>query len=81
MDSTAIVSSRGQVVIPKIIRDALGLHSGSQLLIHVRPDHILELSPVQNDITLFFSQGAHNITETIDIDQTIAEAISENLNS
>ena len=80
MDTTTIVSSKGQVVIPKIIRDALGLHSGSQLFIHVRADHTLELSPLQKNITLFFGQGSLEKTELVDIDEAIGQAISDNMN-
>ncbi len=35
MDSTAKITSKGQVTIPKSIRDALELHEGGELLFRV----------------------------------------------
>ena len=35
MDLSARISSRGQVTIPKGVRDALGLHEGDELLFRV----------------------------------------------
>ena len=32
MDTQAKVTSKGQVTIPKSVRDALGLHTGDELL-------------------------------------------------
>lgn len=35
MDSSAKITSKGQVTIPKSVRDALGLHEGDELLFRV----------------------------------------------
>jgi antitoxin PrlF len=35
MDTRAKVTSKGQVTIPKSVRDALGLHAGDELLFRV----------------------------------------------
>lgn len=35
MDSSARITSKGQVTIPKAVRDALGLHEGDELLFRV----------------------------------------------
>jgi antitoxin PrlF len=35
MDSSARITSKGQVTIPKTVRDALGLHEGDELLFRV----------------------------------------------
>lgn len=35
MDATARITSKGQVTIPKAVRDALGLHTGDQLVFRV----------------------------------------------
>lgn len=35
MDSSAKITSKGQVTIPKGVRDALGLHEGDELLFSV----------------------------------------------
>jgi AbrB family looped-hinge helix DNA binding protein len=36
MDSSAKITSKGQVTIPKNVRDALGLHEGDELLFRVQ---------------------------------------------
>jgi AbrB family looped-hinge helix DNA binding protein len=81
MENKTVVSSRGQVVIPKLIRDTLGIHSGSELFISVRKDHVLELTPVHRDISAFFGKGsARVIGEKMsleDIDVAIARAVTE----
>lgn len=38
MDTQAKVTSKGQVTIPKSVRDALGLHTGDELLFRVLAD-------------------------------------------
>ena len=35
MDSTATITSKGQITIPKNVRDALDLHEGDELLFRV----------------------------------------------
>lgn len=81
MESKTVVSSRGQVVIPKFIREVIGLHAGSQLFLSVRPDHVLELTPVHKSIQEFFGKGSasskNKRMSLEDIDTAIAEAIIE----
>jgi AbrB family looped-hinge helix DNA binding protein len=80
MDSKTTVSARGQVVIPKIVRESMGLHYGSELIIHMRADSILEFKPVKKKLSAFFGMGArkHFKTAPIDVDEAIAEAVSDN---
>jgi AbrB family looped-hinge helix DNA binding protein len=42
------VSARGQIVIPKDIREQLGIKPGTHILLHVVDDHA-ELSPLSDD--------------------------------
>jgi AbrB family looped-hinge helix DNA binding protein len=81
MESKTIVSSRGQVVIPKFIREAIGLHSGSELFLSIKEGHILELTPVHRDIREFFGMGrARNKNETMSIEEmdiVIAKAVTQ----
>ena len=51
------VSSKGQVIIPKNIRNKLGLHLGSELSLHLRKDKVLELQSVQRNLKDFFGKG------------------------
>jgi len=41
MDTAARVSSKGQVTVPKIVRDALGLKEGDTILFRVDGDRAL----------------------------------------
>jgi len=82
MDIRMTVSSKVQVVIPKFLRNMLGLHSGSELIVHLRQDKVLELQPVQRNIREFFGKGAHRIKgkkmSLADIDTAIAQAVTDN---
>ena len=81
MDTKMIVSSKGQVVIPKTIRKTLGLHSGSELLIHLRKDKVLEIQPIYRKIEEFFGMGAARVKgkkmSIADIDTAIAKAVED----
>jgi len=87
MNAKTIMSSKGQVVIPKTIRDNIGLHSGSELIIHLREDNVLEFKLVSKSLRDFFGKGAlgskqDNVKPKVtDIDAIIAEAVSPNLYS
>jgi antitoxin PrlF len=43
--STATVTSKGQVTIPKDVRDALNLRQGTQIIFVVQPDGSVLLRP------------------------------------
>lgn len=79
MNAKTIVSSKGQVIIPKFMRELIGLHVGSEFTIHLREDNVLEFKLVKRSIKEFFGKGASKIgTGVIDIDEAIAEAIEDN---
>jgi len=46
----SIVSSKGQVTIPKKVREALGLHAGDQLSFELREDGVVEIHPDPVDL-------------------------------
>ena len=79
MSVKAILSSKGQVVIPKILRKQLGLHLGSEFIVCVKKKGIIELKPVSKTINNFFGKGKSSIIEKrSDIDDLIAKAVIEN---
>jgi AbrB family looped-hinge helix DNA binding protein len=79
MEIRTILSSKGQLVIPKQLRQMLGLHVGSELQIHLRRDNVMEVKPIKHSITQFFGQGASKKGVQIqNVDDAIAQAILEN---
>ena len=48
--STATLTSKGQMVIPKSIREYLRLHPGDRLDFVIRDDKRVEIQPAANDI-------------------------------
>lgn len=48
--STATVTTKGQITIPKDIRDALGVRSGDRVEFFLRPDGVVELTPRTRDL-------------------------------
>jgi antitoxin PrlF len=41
MDVAAMVTSKGQVTIPKAVRDALGIHEGDEVIFRVEGDRAM----------------------------------------
>lgn len=48
--STATVTTKGQITIPKDIRDALGVQSGDRVEFFLRADGVVELTPRTRDL-------------------------------
>lgn len=83
MEIKATVSAKGQIVIPKIMREMIGLHYGSELIINLRKDDVIEVKQVKKELSNFFGMGKRKIKEhgldesIIDVDEAIAQAIIE----
>lgn len=81
MVNTVVLSSKGQLVIPKSIRNILGIHSGSELMLELR-DEVLEIHRVKGDISKFFGLGKSASSSTDvhkeDIDDLISKAVIDN---
>lgn len=46
---TIKTSSKGQIVIPKSVRDALGIHTGTKLRVELLPDRAFKVSVTRTD--------------------------------
>jgi len=79
-NNKAIVSSKGQVVIPKTLREKLGIHAGNELLFKARPDGIIEIKPVERSIDMFFGRCKRSTKAPMsikDMDKAIMQAVCE----
>lgn len=47
---SAVVTSKGQITIPKEVRDSLGLVPGSRLAFRLRDDGVVEVQPETLDV-------------------------------
>ncbi len=76
----AVVSSKGQVVIPHALRIKLGIHAGNELLFTIRLDGVVEMKPIKQSIEMFFGccKRDHEKPMTIrEMDDAIMKAVSE----
>lgn len=55
LESTVILSSKGQVVIPKELRNSANIHEGQKMLIRIREDNVIELVPLKKNIEELFN--------------------------
>jgi AbrB family looped-hinge helix DNA binding protein len=47
---SSIITSKGQITIPKEVRDTLGLETGDRLTFRLREDGVVELQPETFDV-------------------------------
>jgi AbrB family looped-hinge helix DNA binding protein len=80
MNIETVLSTRGQMIIPKKIRELMGLHTGSKLLLKLVNNN-LQVVPLKNDISKFFGMGKRIGEKTMsitDIDDCIIKAVVNN---
>lgn len=77
--ATATLTSKGQVTIPKEVREALGLEAGDRLCFEVRDDGIVEVRAETLDLmTLFGAIKPRKRGVTLEqMKRDIAEAASK----
>jgi AbrB family looped-hinge helix DNA binding protein len=82
MHAKTILSSKGQLIIPKFLRSKLGLHLGSEIMIELKQNDTLELRPMRKDIKIFFGLGKNKAKTKImsieDMDNAIGKAVTDN---
>lgn len=76
---TKNVGPKGQVVIPKRIRDALDLKPGVELIIEVRGEEIVISKPkIEGSYTEYYaSTYSSKLKESVDIKKIIAEEVAQ----
>jgi antitoxin PrlF len=76
----AIVSSKGQVVIPRDLRNALALHDGTELIFSLEGDGSVRFRPVRKRMQDLFGSLARTGERPLSVeemDEAIAKAITE----
>ena len=68
---TAKISSKGQITLPKGVREYLGLRDGDRVVLRVKDDQVL-LEPLSGDILQWY--GALEETPAVD-EQAVREAV------
>lgn len=76
--SKIVVSTRGQLVIPKEVRDACGIHGGSEIMVRTREDGVIELRPLRRSVGDLFKSQLSATGQAIDVNQAVGEAVEEN---
>ena len=73
------VGPKGQVVIPKQLRDAMGLKPGVEVILEIRGDEIIISKPkIEGNYTEHYtSTYAPKLKKPINIKQTIEEEVAQ----
>jgi antitoxin PrlF len=78
--STATMTSKGQITIPKDVRVRLGLEAGDRLVFVVRSDQEVSLKPAKTDVRelhgMLYRKGRRPRTIE-EMDEGIVRSISE----
>ena len=75
------VGPKGQIVIPKIVRESLGIQPGDEVLMEVREKELLirpEVDP-ESFIEDFCSIAKKKLTRKIDLKRILEEEVEERL--
>ncbi|HIE23696.1 MAG TPA: AbrB/MazE/SpoVT family DNA-binding domain-containing protein [Candidatus Korarchaeota archaeon] len=69
------IGPKGQILIPKPIRDALGLHPGVEVMIEVRGDEVIITKPkIEGSYTEYYiSTRSPKLKKLVDLKKIILE--------
>jgi AbrB family looped-hinge helix DNA binding protein len=72
------IGPKGEVVIPKTIRDALGLRPGVDVIIEVRGDEVVITKPkIKGSYTEYYvSTRSPKLRESVDVKRIILEEVA-----
>jgi len=76
---TKKIGPKGQVLIPKHVRDALGLQPGGEVVIEVRDEEVVLSKPkIEGSYTEYYvSTRSPKLREPVEIKKVIAEEVAE----
>lgn len=72
----ATLTSKGQVTVPQVVRDALGLHPGSRIDFVAQADGSFKIMPQQTDVPSLKGRFAGRVARPVtleEMDRAIAE--------
>src|ERR1700730_15068774 len=74
---TSTVTSKGQITIPKEVRERLGLRTGDRVSFDLREDGVVEMEPENLDLMLLCGIVKPKVKGVTveEMDDTIAEAV------
>ena len=75
----ATVTSKGQITLPKPVREALRISTGDRVAFRIREDGVVELQPETVDVLSLrgiLSPGVHGVTLD-DMERAIADGASD----
>ena len=81
LNDKAIVSSKGQVVIPRNLREAMGIHAGTELIFSKEKEDTIQIKIQSRKIKNFFGRGKGYASKPLslaEMDAAIMKAVLEN---
>ena len=75
------VGPKGQIVIPKVVREFLGIKVGDEIVMEIRGKELLIKSKVNPEkfVDDFCSVAKRKLTEKVDLKKIIGEEVEEKL--
>jgi len=75
------VGPKGQIVIPKVVREFLGIKAGDEVMMEIRGKELLIKSKVEPEkfVNDFCSITERKLTEKVDLKKIIREEVEERL--
>ena len=76
----ATITSKGQVTIPKSVREQLGVESGDKVDFRIGEDGTVTVVPITRTVASAFGAFAHKATKPVsleEMDEGIADAVRD----
>jgi len=75
------VGQKGQIVIPKIVRESLGIRPGDEILMEIREEEVLIKASMNAEefVENFCSVKGKKLTKKVDLEKILDEEAEERL--